>query len=170
MSESIFKDKSLPLFSQLMKEGTQYKRTTNTVKGSTKHGIVHTPAPDATVHHTVSAARPHPTREKANQHVYFMVSYISAPVEWLTVLDSEFCETWDVSFFGPGGIIQRLPPALQELEYAMVARFYLGFDWLYLTRSDTGKDSAQPTHEYIRTKMISCVAALRKKYDDSLVH
>lgn len=138
------------------------KRVSGTIPGSVVHALHSTPSPNATVHHLVAAACPHPVAEKADAGVYYTVAYVSIPSDWVHALTPEMQRTWDVSFVGPSGRIQRLPPALNDYEVILGERLYVGFDWFWLVAN--GNDSstvAQPTSLTIRKRLGEFVEELR---------
>lgn len=140
------------------------RRRSKTVFGTVQHQVMHSGTENATIHHAVTAARPHPVHERAQIGEYYMVAYISAPIQWLRYVDKEFCYTWDISFIGPSGTILALPPALSYIDDLTQERFYIGFDWLFLNRDDMGETGMpkQPNHADICSKMLKCIAALRQ--------
>lgn len=161
MTQSIFRDPKAPLFAAQTKASNQ--RTSGTVQGSVKHGMVHTASPESTLHHVITAAMPHPLRERADAGIYYMVAYMSIPLEWKKLLTTELCIKFDISFIGPSGTIQRLPPVLLDMNDVLGDRIYIGFDWLWLMRGDMSMSNApaQPTVEYIKSKLILCASELR---------
>lgn len=139
------------------------QRRSGTVAETVKHAMVHTPSPVATLHHTVIAAAPHPIRQRANDGDHYMVAYISIPLGWLPALDQEFAKTWDISFIGPAGQIQKLPPTLLDMETLIPDRVYIGFDWMWLPTNE------QPSYGYIKDKLVKFVTATRQSFDESYV-
>lgn len=133
------------------------RRVSGTVLDSVHHGVVHTEKVPHTMHHVITAACPHPIREKANKGDFYMVAYASIPVEWETKLDSQFRRQYDVTFIGPAGTIQKLPSALNDIDSILGPRMYVGFDWSWLLDST----SKQPTAQYLRDKLIKFVNAAR---------
>lgn len=138
-------------------------RRSGTVADTVKHGIIHTHSPESTLHHYIIAACPHPIRARANEGEFYMVAYVSIGIEWVKSMDVEFARNWDVSFIGPAGAIQRLPPMLLDMEELLGARVYIGFDWMWMLGANPAVP--QPPHERIKPKLIEFVAALRKRFD-----
>jgi hypothetical protein len=106
------------------------------------------------------AACPHPIKARANDGEHYMVAYVSIPLEWIRSVGDTVAELWDVSFIGPAGSIQRLPPTLLEMEELLGQRVYIGFDWLWLT--ETNPPTQQPHYDKIKPRLIEFVTALRK--------
>lgn len=153
------------LLRKATKASTQ--RRSGTVADTVKHGIVHTSVPESTLHHYVIAACPHPTKAKANEGEYYMVAYVSIPITWLENLSMEFARLWDVSFIGPAGAIQRLPPMLLDMEELLGPRVYVGFDWFWMLGATPAVQ--QPHHEKIKPKLIGFVSALRERFEPEWV-
>jgi len=141
------------------------RRASGTVYDSVAHGIVHTPAPDSTIHHVVTAACPHPTRELEMRGVFYRVAYVSVPLSWIVAMTPEFATRWDVTFVGPAGSIQKLPTAFQDMEELLGARVYIGFDWRWL--GDNMKD--QPTVERMKDQLTRFVTELRSALQPNLL-
>lgn len=141
------------------------RRVSGTVPETVKHGIAYTPDPGATIHHTIIAACPHPTKELANKGTYYMLAYISIHPDWLELITDEFASTWDVTFIGPAGMIQRLPPLFLDMEDILGNRVYIGFDWLWLGE---GAQPIQPRVESIAKRLHEFVSALRSKHEPQL--
>lgn len=149
----------------LIRSATQAtnKRASGTVQGSVVHSLIHTQQPNLSIHHTITAACPHPTKSRHNAGDYYMVAYVSAPIAWLRLMTFDLCERWDISFYGPSGRIQNLPPALREFDDILGDRFYIGFDWLYLARDDVdGAPVAQPTPDKIKSRIHDFVNELKE--------
>lgn len=143
------------------------QRRSGTVADTVRHSIIHTHAPESTLHHIVMAACPHPVRARANEGDHYMVAYVSIPLDWLPVIDVEFGRVWDISFIGPAGSIQKLPPTLLDMEELLDHRVYIGFDWLWL--ADTNPPTQQPHYDRIKPKLIEFVNTLRSAFDSSWV-
>jgi hypothetical protein len=92
-----------------------------------------------------------------------MVAYVSIPLDWLPALDAEFASQWDISFIGPAGYVQKLPPTLLDMEPLLTDRVYVGFDWHWLPTTE------QPGYAYIKDKLVKFLTALRQVIDDSYV-
>lgn len=149
---------------ELIRSATQAsnKRASGTVPGSVVHGLIHTAMPNVTIHHTITAACPHPTKTRHHEGEFYMVAYVSAPIDWLRLMTADLCDRWDVSFYGPSGRIQNLPPALREFETILDGRFYIGFDWLYLSRDDmNGVAVPQPTPDKIKQRIHDFIDELK---------
>lgn len=136
-------------------------RRSGTVAGTVRHSLVHTPSPDATIHHSIIAACPHPVKARADLGEYYMVAYVSVPLAWEGLITSEFASRWDISFIGPAGTVQRLPPSMRDMEDVLEERIYIGFDWLWLAKSEP--PIQQPHYDKIKPKLIDCVTALREE-------
>jgi hypothetical protein len=149
------------LLRKATKASTQ--RRSGTVAETVKHSIIHTPSPSATLHHCIIAAAPHPIRQRADEGEHYMVAYISIPLNWLPALDQEFARRWDVSFLGPAGQIQKLPPTLLDMEPLIQSRVYVGFDWMWLPTNE------QPGYGYIKDKLVKFITELRKGFDSDYV-
>jgi hypothetical protein len=135
------------------------RRPSGTVQDSVRHSMIHTPSPDATIHHAVIAACPFPVQARADKGEYYMVAYVSIPPAWLKTLNKVIAETWDVQFIGPSGVIQKLPPFLLDMEDILGDRVYVGFDWLWLG----GEPRVQPSADYIKDKLVKFVSAVREQ-------
>jgi len=135
-------------------------RRSGTVAETVRHSLVHTSSPESTLHHVIMAACPHPERAKANAGEHYMVGYVSIPIDWLKHVTVEFAKKWDVSFIGPAGTIQRLPPTMRDMEDLLLDRVYIGFDWLWLARAEP--PIQQPHYDKIKPKLIEFVSALRE--------
>ncbi len=145
-----------------LKTQSSVRRQSNTVYGTLLHTAIHTSSPDASLHHIVTAASPHPRKSRADSGDYYMIAYVSIPMDWIEHVSFDFMQQWDVTFIGPPGFVQRLPPALSYMKDLMAPNFYLGFDWLYIVRQDQdGIEPKQPTREYIINKITTCMQALR---------
>ena len=142
---------------------THINRKTNTVANSIEHSMIHTPQPNATVHHVVTAASPHPSRDRADNGDYYMIAYISMPLEWAAALTPERQDRWDVTFIGPAGRVHLLPPALSTINDLIGDRLYVGFDWLWILKQgqDGIKDPKQPTVPKIKDKLIEFATEIR---------
>ncbi len=134
-------------------------RRSGTVADTVRHSLIHTPSPNATLHHVIMAACPHPVKTRADLGEYYMVAYVSIPLDWISYINEEIAQKWDVSFIGPAGTVQRLPPTMLEMEDVLGGRVYIGFDWLWLVQSDPPLQ--QPHYEAIKPKLIQFVTALR---------
>lgn len=135
------------------------KRDSGTIAETIKHQVVHTPSPDSTIHHAVTAACPHPTRELEVAGKYYMVGYVSIPLPWLERITPAFAEAANISFVGPMGVIQRLPPILNDIEELLGERVYIGSDW-----SGLGEDMRlQPSASLILSMLTDTVRLLRFK-------
>jgi hypothetical protein len=143
------------------------QRRSGTVADTVRHSIIHTHSPNATLHHAIIAACPHPVKARANDGEYYMVAYTSIPIAWLPALDTEFAKTWDVSFIGPAGAIQKLPPTLLEMEELLPDRVYIGFDWLWLAQENP--PVVQPHYDKIKPRMIEFINALRSEFDSAWI-
>lgn len=161
MSQSAFDFRDTAALIRSATQATN-KRASGTVQGSVVHGLIHTKSPDVTIHHTIIAACPHPTKTRHVLGDYYMVAYVSAPIDWLRLITAELCERWDISFYGPPGRIQNLPPALREFNDVLNDRFYIGFDWLYLARGDMDGGVAQPSPDKIKSKLHEFINELRE--------
>jgi len=131
-------------------------RRSGTVEGTVRHAMIHTSGVPATIHHTVVAAMPHPIRQRANEGDHYMVAYVSVPITWLAALTQTLALEYEVSFVGPAGYIQKLPPTLLELETMIRDRVYIGFDWLKLPTNE------QLGYPAIQSRLIQFVNTLRK--------
>lgn len=134
-------------------------RSSGTIQNSVKHGIVHTSEAPATLHHTVIAASPHPTKNRADRGEFYMIAYVSIPMAWLNQITPAIVDLWDISFVGPSGTIQKLPPALADMEDLLNERVYLGVNWLWLGGEEP---LPQPQPEYIKSKLIALVNSIRE--------
>lgn len=139
------------------------KRQSGTIENTVRHAVIHTDAPDATLHHTIIGACPHPTRERAIDGEYYMVAYVSIPLTWLETLTTDFARTWDVSFVGPAGLIQRIPRSLDDIEELLGDRVYIGFDWLWVT--DVVPKQKQYSADRIKDRLVDFVKALRSEVE-----
>lgn len=137
-------------------------RVSGTIQNTVRHGVIHTMEPSATLHHHVIAASPHPTKNRADAGEFYMIAYVSIPMEWSAAIDNEFAQLWDISFLGPIGMIQKLPPALADVEDLLGERVYVGFDWLWL---GGGEKPAQPSHDWIKNQLIKFANELRRRVD-----
>lgn len=133
------------------------RRPSGTVSESVKHGVIHTPSPDTTIHHTIIGASPHPVPRSADRGEFYMIAYVSIPIEWIDRLSPAVASTWDVTFIGPAGTNQKLPPVLRDMEELLGNRVYVGFDWYWL--KDSPKD--QPNADTIKTKLTEFVNVIR---------
>lgn len=163
MADNMFEFNNPNLILQKVTLNSQ-RRSSGTVFDSVKHGIVHTPAPDSTLHHIVTAACPHPKKELEMQGIYYRVAYVSIPLDWLSLIDDEFANKWDITFIGPVGVIQKLPPTLQDMEIVLNDRVYVGFDWMWLGEAVR----QQPTEDKLRDKLIQFVTDLRNRIEPQL--
>jgi hypothetical protein len=146
---------------QITSESPQ--RRYGTVAETCRHSIVHTWSPDATIHHVVIAACHHPIQAKADLGEHYMVAYISIPMEWRRLLDTKLCKDWDVSFIGPAGVIQRLPPALRDVADIIDGRIYVGFDWFWLAANDP--PIQQPHYDKIKPRLIQFASQVREMWE-----
>lgn len=154
----------LSRFSQLTKATqSSVNRMSGTVADTVRHSLVATESPDATIHHAVIAACPHPIQTRADQGDHYMVAYVSVPPEWVKRLTPQYAHDWDISFVGPAGIVQKLPPGMMEANQFLGSRIYVGFDWFDL--SQAMPRIQQPSYPKIQQKLIDFVKALR--YDAS---
>jgi len=134
------------------------RRPSGTVPDSVKHSVIHTESPDATIHHVIIAACPFPVKDRADRGEFYMVAYVSIPIDWLSRITREFATQWDVQFIGPAGMIQKVPPVLSDMEDLLGERVYIGFDWCWLGGE---KPVQQPTAEYIKNKLTQFVRTVR---------
>jgi len=139
------------------------RRPSGTVPESVKHGVIYTQEPNVTIHHTIIGASPHPDRDKADKGWFYMVAYVSIPLSWFPAITKEFADTWDVSFVGPTGAIQKFPPVLRDIEMLVGERLYVGFDWFWLR----DEPKAQPSAEKIKARLLEFVSTLRSMAVDS---
>lgn len=137
-------------------------RRSGTVAETVRHSLVHTASPNATLHHCVIGACPHPVRERADMGDHYMVGYVSIPMAWAPLLTSPFSRDYDVSFIGPAGTIQRLPSAMYDCEDVLGDRLYLGFDWLDFAQSTPPVQ--QPSYERIKDRIVDCMFAFRERF------
>lgn len=153
-----FSDPAVILRKQTQVSGN---RKSGTVTDTVRHSMIHTESPNSSLHHTIIAACPHPTKERADRGDYYMVAYVSIPFEWYQTIDTEFATVWDISFVGPAGIVQRLPVTLADMEDLLTDRVYIGFDWLWLT--DSGNLHPQISYDSIKDKLVSFVRTMRER-------
>jgi hypothetical protein len=142
------------------------RRQSGTLQDTVKHGVLHTASPEATLHHSIIAACPHPDKARADSGEYYMVAYVSLPIDWVESLDEEVCRRFDVSFKGPAGIVQKLPPSLMDMDELIGPRVYIGFDWMWL---GVGEPLPQPTPEKIRERLIFFINEMRRLNDPDWV-
>lgn len=140
-------------------------RRSGTVAETVRHSIIHTASPDSSLHHVIIAACPHPMKNRADLGEYYMVAYVSVPVAWVGFIDRDFATRWDISFVGPAGTVQRLPPTMLDMEDILASRVYIGFDWLRWGQVDPPQQ--QPHYDAIKPKLIQFVSALREKVEAS---
>lgn len=138
-------------------------RRSGTVAETVRHSLVHTGSPDATLHHCIIGACPHPIRERADMGDHYMVGYVSIPLAWASTVSRLFASDWDISFIGPAGTIQKLPAAMVECEELLGARVYIGFDWLDWAQAEPPVQ--QPSYERIKEHMILCLKTFRERYE-----
>jgi len=141
-------------------------RRSGTVAETVRHSLIHTHSPDASLHHTIIAACPHPMKNRSDLGEYYMVAYVSIPINWLSHITTEFAQQWDVSFIGPAGTVQRLPPTMLDMEDVLGSRVYIGFDWLRL--GQTVPPTQQPHYDSIKPRLIEFVSALRAKVESEV--
>jgi hypothetical protein len=134
-------------------------RRSGTVADTVRHSLVHTQSPDATIHHAIMAACSHPVKARAKLGEYYMVAYVSIPIQWAPYITPEFAQQWDISFIGPAGTVQRLPPGMLDMKDLLESPIYIGFDWLWLAKSTP--PIQQPHYDKIKPKLIECVCAIR---------
>ena len=139
-------------------------RRSGTVADTVRHSLIHTQSPDATLHHVIIAACPHPMKNRADLGEYYMVAYVSVPIAWTRFIDEAHADKWGVTFVGPAGTVQRLPPSMRDMEDVLGARVYIGFDWMELTRSNP--PIQQPHYDSIKPKLIDFVTNLRLKSEE----
>jgi hypothetical protein len=141
-------------------------RKNHTVHGTFSHQIIHTASPDSTLHHVVTGAMAHPIKRRAENGDYYMIAYVSIPYAWKDVVSQSVMDLWDISFIGPAGQIQQLPPALSYVKEVIESDFYIGFDWLWLTRNDVlspeVNEPPQPDAPYIINKLKAFVESMRE--------
>ena len=134
-------------------------RRSGTVAETSKHSMIGTQSPDATIHHLVMAAMPHPIRARADEGDHYMVAYVSVPVSWVPRITTAVAKTWNVSFLGPAGFIQRLPPTLHDMEDILGTRIYVGFDWFVYTMTDPA--TQQPAYAAIKNRCQAFIEMLK---------
>ncbi len=144
----------------------QVHRQSGTIQNSVKHSVIHTASPAASLHHTVIGASPHPVKARADEGEFYMIGFVSVPANWIDHIDMDFATTWDVTFVGPSGMIQRLPASLLDVEELLGAdRVYIGFDWLWLGGDKSGLKPVQPSHDRIKSGLIKFINALRQRVE-----
>lgn len=163
MANNIFDN--FPEFRMTRKPKPSMRRQSGTIEGTVEHGMVHTLSPNATLHHTIIAMCPHPTKEFANQGKQYRVAYVSIPMDWLPYINNEFADTWDITFVGPTGTIQRLPPALADMDTLLGPRIYIGFDWLWCAMDL----NLQPQPATLVSKLTKFVSAVRDLIEPKLL-
>jgi hypothetical protein len=133
------------------------RRQSGTIADTVRHSVIHTRGPDSTLHHVVIAACPHPTKARSSQGEYYMIAYVSVPLDWFKFISGELANRYDISFMGPAGQIQKLPPSLIDMEELLPSRAYIGFDWLRFCETQ----QMQLTPELIKGYLVSVVNDLR---------
>lgn len=149
----------------LLKKATKASATrrSGTVAETVRHSLIHTQMPDVTLHHAIIAACPHPLKTQADQGEYYMVAYVSIPLPWLPFIDAIIRNQWDVSFIGPAGTTQHLPPSMRDMDDVLGDRVYIGFDWFWLTQSQP--PIQQPHYDKIKPKLIQFVSHVRQLHE-----
>lgn len=150
----------------LLKKATKASATrrSGTVADTVRHSLIHTSSPNTTIHHVIIAACPHPIKNRADQGEYYMVAYVSIPLQWIELVDPKVRKDWDVSFIGPAGTIQRLPPTMLDLVDVLDDRVYIGFDWFWLAQNEP--PIQQPHYDKIKPRLIEFVSQLRGMKED----
>jgi len=133
------------------------RRRSGTVADTVRHSVVHTQSPDSTIHHCIIAACAHPQKAQADEGIHYMVGYVSIPLEWITRLDAKFCDAFGISFIGPAGSIQKIPPTLKDMEDIFGERLYIGIDFFHYMRTQT----QQPSYQQMKTKLVEALEAIR---------
>jgi hypothetical protein len=139
-------------------------RRSGTVADTVRHSLIHTNSPDATLHHAIIAACPHPLKSRADVGEYYMVAYVSIPLDWIGLVDTIVAKDWDISFIGPAGTTQRLPPTMIDMADVLEGRVYIGFDWFWLAQVEPPVQ--QPHYEKIKPRLIQFVNQLRTMKED----
>ena len=143
------------------KDESHVKRSSGTLAESVKHGTISTvnsAQMDPTIHHTVIAGCPHPRKEFALKGEFYMLAYVSIPVDWLPFIDEGMSAKYRITFVGPAGTIQKLPPALKSIEDIVGERVYVGFDYL-----NEMQPISQPNPEQLRIFLSDFVADLYQR-------
>lgn len=141
------------------------RRVSGTVPETVRHGMIHVELPTPSIHHTVIAACPSPDKNLEAKGEFYMIAYVSIPGDWLRYVSDELVSKWDVTFCGPVGTIQKLPPVLSDMEDLLGARVYMGFDWMWLGEGVR----MQPNQEGIKKKLAEFISALRSEIEPRML-
>jgi len=153
----------LALFRRPKKDESHVKRSSGTLAESVKHGTIHTANPEPSIHHTVIAGCPHPRREFELKGEFYMLAYVSIPIDWLNYITYEMIDRWRITFVGPSGTIQKLPPALRSIEDIVGDRVYIGFDYL-----NEAEPQPQPSPEQLKLMLTAFVTELQNQITPQL--
>ncbi|KAK0039437.1 hypothetical protein Bpfe_031114 [Biomphalaria pfeifferi] len=143
----------MKLFQAAKDSQPEVNKRNKTIRNSAKHLLLHTRSPDATIHHAVIAEMSHPVRDR----LPYYVAYVSIPVEWYGQIDDEVVRHMNISFKGPPGPTQKMPPTLSNVRDIVDTRLYVGFDWLHA--------SIQPHPNTVIEIMQRTIIGLREMYE-----